>query len=94
MSINKCQLEQSTVCASFNSLESSEYEILSNENNHATDVTENTEITENAGDQITCISKIPTSSTCIDEISKVGCEVKQSTKNVAFNNLESSEFEN
>ena len=92
--INECQVEQSTVGASFHSLESSEVEKLSIKNNHVTEVTENTEITENAGDQITCISKIPTSSTDTDEISNVGCEVKQSTVNVAFNNLKSSEVEN
>ena len=37
------------------SSESNQYQLenLSKENNHATEVTENTEITENAGDQIT-----------------------------------------
>ena len=92
--INECQVEQSTVGASFNSLKRSKVENLSIESNHATEVTENTEKTENAGDQITCISKIQTNSADTDEISNVGCEVKQSSVNVAFNNLESSEIEN
>ena len=82
--INECQVEQSTVGASFNNLENSEVENLSIENNHATEAKENTEITENAGDQITCISEIPTSSADTDEISNVGCEVKQITVNIAL----------
>ena len=82
--INECQVEQSTVGASCNNLESSEVENLRIENNRATEATENTEITENAVDQITCISKIPTSSTNTDEISNEGCEVKQNTVNVAL----------
>ena len=66
-----CEVEQSTVGVSFNNLENSKVENLSIENNHVTEVTETTELTENAGDQLVCISKIPTNSIDHDEIPNV-----------------------
>ena len=72
MRINEvCEVEQSTVGVSFKNLENSKVENLSIENNHVIEVTEMTELTENAGDQLVCINKIPTSSIDHDEIPNV-----------------------